>query len=73
MDIANIIVKTKKEARENLLMVFEGMPHISRCEIKEDQIILVLDTDDIRVLTTIIEEIQKKVGVTGVYPTFCHA
>lgn len=73
MDIANIIVHTKKEDRENLLRVFEGMPHISRCEVKEDQIILVLDTDDVRVLTMTIEKIQKTAGVIGVYPVFCDA
>lgn len=70
MDIVSIIVQVREDVRNALARVFENMPHISIYGMKDNQIVLMLDTDDIHVLAHNIREIQKMDGVIVVHPVF---
>lgn len=69
MDVG-IIVQYDERDREEILRVFSRLRHISVFRVKNDQIALAVDTDDIHVLTEKAREIQSIPGVIGVYPVF---
>ncbi len=70
MEVTGIIVQLEESARDGLLKTLADMPHISIYSVKDNQIVLVIDTDDIYVLTQKTKEIQEMNGVIGVYPVF---
>lgn len=70
MEITGIIVKVEERAREDLLRALTGVPHIKVYYANVSEIALVMDTDDIRILTHKIKELQEMKGVVGVYPIF---
>jgi len=70
LDMVGFIVKVKDGAIDTIMKSFEDMPHISIYGAKDNQIVLLVDTDDVHVLAHKIKEIQAVNGVLGVYPVF---
>ena len=69
-EIVGIIVQVNEGLRDVLIKDFEAMPNINIYGMKDNQIVLILDTDDLHVLTQKIQEITKMNGVIRVYPIF---
>lgn len=70
MDIIGIVVRVKEGFQTAVLKTFQGMPHVHLYGVKDDRIVLTLDTDDIHMVTKYIKEIQGIVGVIEIYPVF---
>lgn len=68
--MVGFIVKIQKELINSAVEVFGDMTHITVHSIKDNQVILLLDTDDLNVLSQKVKEIQAMDCVLGVYPIF---
>lgn len=71
--MVGFIVKIKKELINNAVEVFGDMTHITVHSIKDNQVVLLLDTDDLNVLSQKVKEIQTMDGVLSIYPVFSNA
>ncbi|MFO0751834.1 MAG: chaperone NapD [Thermodesulfovibrionales bacterium] len=64
------VVRIEKHARDLLSDSFSRKPHVHVHAVRDDQIILLLDTDDIHVIAQNTKDINEMQGVVGVYPIF---
>lgn len=68
--MVGFIVKIKEGLTDTAVKSFEDMPHISLYGANDNQIVLLVDTDDVHVLAHKIREIRAMNGVLEVYPIF---
>jgi nitrate reductase NapAB chaperone NapD len=66
----SIVVKVKEGCCDSLTRIFEGMSHVRVFSIKGNEIVLILDTEDMHVVSHMTKDIQEMDGVIGVYPLF---
>ncbi|HET6515205.1 MAG TPA: chaperone NapD [Thermodesulfovibrionales bacterium] len=68
--MTGIIVEVEEKYRDNLSKTLAGIPHITIHSQTGNHIGLVVDTDDIHVLTETAKELQGMKGVVGIHPVF---
>ncbi|MEW5746677.1 MAG: chaperone NapD [Nitrospirota bacterium] len=70
MEIVGLIIKVERGGGEELSKALSAMSHVSIQGVKDNQIVLLLDTDDVHVIARNTKEINEMRGVVGVYPVF---
>lgn len=70
LEIVGFIINIKEELRDNALKALKDMSHVSIYGARNNQIVLLTDTDEVGILAKKIKEIQAINGVVDVYPIF---
>lgn len=70
--MVGLIVEVQPACCDGLAKVICGKPHIRLHGVKDNQIVLILDTEDIHVIAHSTKEINEIEGVVGVYPVFSY-
>lgn len=70
MEIVGLIVQAERGASEALSRTLAGKEHLRLYGVRDNQIVLMLDTDDVHIIARHTKEINEMSGVVGVYPVF---
>lgn len=70
MEIVGLIVQAERGSSEALSQLLAGKEHVTLYGVRDNRIVLMLDTDDIHIIARSTKEINDMSSVVGVYPVF---
>ncbi len=70
MNSFKIVVRFRDDCKDGILRDFQLNPYTHIADIHDNEISLIIGTDDLRAITDMINYIERMEGVIGVYPVF---